>query len=117
MHQGRKPSRKFVKVYYRITPHLITRVAPCELLMKCRLRSRFNLLHPDVSEKVESQQEKQVESHDNIRPLNASTCAKNLVANISKWIAGTVTRVTGPLSYLIWLDCQFNATTSISQSS
>ena len=94
---------------YRITPHSTTGVAPCELLMKRRLRSRFDLLHPEVSKKVESQQKKQVEFHDNSRPLrsfkvNDKVYAKNLINNTPKWIAGTVTKVTGPLSYVIQLE-------------
>ena len=94
---------------YRITPHSTTGVAPCELLMKHRLRSRFDLLHPEVSKKVESQQKKQVESHDNSRPLRSfhvkeKVYAKNLTSNTPKWIAGTVTKVTGPLSYVIQLE-------------
>ena len=94
---------------YRITPHSTTGVAPCELLMKRRLRSRFDLLHPEVSKKVENQQKKQVESHDNSRPLrsfkvNEKVYAKNLISNTPKWIAGTVTKVTGPLSYVIQLE-------------
>ena len=39
--------------------------------MKRRLRSRFDLLIPEVSKEVESQQEKQVESHDNSQPLRS----------------------------------------------
>jgi hypothetical protein len=74
--------------------------------MKCHLRSRFDLLHPEVSKKVESQQ---VESHDNSRPLRSfkedeKVYAKNHTSNTPKWIAGTVSKVTGPLSYVIQLE-------------
>ena len=77
--------------------------------MKRRLRSRFDLLHPEVSKKVESQQEKQVESHDYSRPLrsfkvNAKVYAKNLTTNTPKWITGIVTKITGPLLYVIQLE-------------
>ena len=94
---------------YRITPHSTTGVAPCELLMKHRLRSRFDLLHPEVSKKVKTQQKKQVESHNNSQPLrrfnvDAKVYAKNFTSNTPKWIAGTVTKVTGPLSYIIRLE-------------
>lgn len=73
--------------------------------MKRHLRSRFDLLHPEVSKKVENQ----VESHDNSRPLrsfkvNDKVYAKNLTTNTPKWIAGTVTKVTGLLSYVIQLE-------------
>ena len=74
--------------------------------MKRRLISRFDQLHP---EKVEDQQEKHVKCHDNSRPLRSfkvkdTVYAKNLATNTPMWIAGTVTKVTGPLSYVILLE-------------
>ena len=49
---------------YRITPHVTTGVAPCELLMNRKLRSRFELLYPMVRRKVEISQERQKKMHD-----------------------------------------------------
>ena len=54
---------------YRITPHSTTGIAPSELLMKRRLRSRFDLIHPKVSDRVANRQAKQKEGHDNSRPV------------------------------------------------
>jgi len=42
-----KLSRFLLK--YHITPHSTTSVAPCELLMGHRLRSRLDLLHPEFT--------------------------------------------------------------------
>ncbi|MEE4248578.1 MAG: DDE-type integrase/transposase/recombinase, partial [Kangiellaceae bacterium] len=33
---------------HRVTPHTMTGEAPCDILMKCRLRTRFSLLQPSV---------------------------------------------------------------------
>ena len=44
---------------YRITPHTVTGVAPAELLMGRRLRSRLDLLKPNLTETVQSKQLKQ----------------------------------------------------------
>ena len=49
---------------YRLTPHSTAGVAPAELLMNRRPRSRLDLLHPDVSSRVHKKQEKQKASHD-----------------------------------------------------
>ena len=49
---------------YCITPHSTTGVAPSELLMGRRLRSRLDLLHPDIAERVRKRQLVQKDSHD-----------------------------------------------------
>ena len=55
---------------YRITPHTTTAIAPSELLMGRRVRSRLDLLYPDASR---NQQQKQKQCHDNARPLRSFT--------------------------------------------
>ena len=49
IHDPRAIADKFSRLLfmYRITPQTSTGVAPSELLMGCRLLSRFDLLHPD----------------------------------------------------------------------
>ena len=93
---------------YRITPHSTTAVAPCELLMKRRLRSRLDLIHPDITKKVESKQEKQKSAHDTKQPLrkftvNDHVLVRNLPSNNPKWLPGVIVKVTGPLSYVVRL--------------
>ena len=56
---------------YRITPHTVTGVSPAELLMGRRLHSRLDLLYPGISQKVQTQQSKQKQGHDNTRPLRS----------------------------------------------
>ena len=94
--------------YYRITPHATTGVAACELLMNRKLRSRFELLYPMVRRKVEKCQEKQKELHDGKRDvrmfaLRDPVYIENFTSRKSKWIPGTIVKVTGPLSYMIEL--------------
>ena len=93
---------------YRITPHPTTGVTPSELLLNRRPRSRLDLLHPQVGERVESQQQKQKENHDgNPSPrkfdVGETVYVKNLPAGTPKWIPGVVEKVTGPLSYVVKL--------------
>ncbi|CAB4020381.1 Hypothetical predicted protein, partial [Paramuricea clavata] len=49
---------------YRITPHSTTGIAPAEMLMSRKLRSRLDVLHPDVRQRVQDQQKKQKDLHD-----------------------------------------------------
>ena len=94
---------------YRITPHATTGVPPCQLLMNRQLRSRFGLLYPTVAKMVEHRQLKQREQHDKRRPLRVFVVddpvyAENFASRNPKWIAGTIVKVTGPLSYVIKLN-------------
>ena len=93
---------------YRITPHSTTGIAPAELLMNRRLRSKLDLVYPDVAERVGTRQLKQKLTHDNgnpVRNLNIGdkVYVRNLPNSDPKWLAGTVTKVTGPLSYHVEL--------------
>ena len=54
---------------YRITPQTTTGIAPAQLLMGRRLRSRLDRLFPDHTQKVENQQSKQAQYHDTSKPL------------------------------------------------
>ena len=53
--QGERVKERLSKFLFdhRTTPHTI---APCELLMKRKMRSRFNLLYPEIEERVEKRQ-------------------------------------------------------------
>ena len=41
---------------YRITPHTTTNIAPCTLFLKREVRTRFDLMRPDISGKVATKQ-------------------------------------------------------------
>ena len=91
---------------YRTTPHSTTGVPPSELLMGRRLRTRFDLLYPDISRKVESQQFRQKLGHDNSKPLRSFQTGdlvyvENFTSSPPKWMPGKVVKVTGPLSYQV----------------
>ena len=93
---------------YRITPHSTTGISPSELLMGRRLRSRLDLLHPDLPGKVEGKQWKQKLSHDTSRTDRKfqegdEVYAEDFSASNEKWIPGVIQKVTGPLSYHIQL--------------
>ena len=93
---------------YRITPHSTTGVPPAELLMGRRLRSKLDLLYPELSDRVEREQRRQKQFHDSGKPARVFTVgdhvyAKNFSNTGPKWLPGAVIEVTGPLSYQIQL--------------
>ena len=70
------------------------------------LRSRLDLLHPDLLGKVEGKQWKQKLSHNTSRTDRKfqeedEVYAEDFSASNEKWIPGVIQKVTGPLSYHI----------------
>ena len=90
---------------YRLTPHSTTGLSPCEMLLGHRPRSRLDLMHPDLVERVQSNQLKQKSRHDHCISVcsfkegdTVYVCSFN---NVNHWIPGHIVVVTGPLSYKI----------------
>ena len=88
---------------YRITPQSTTGIAPAELLLGRRPRSRFDLLHPDIYKKIQDKQD--ITSQTNQRRVRKFSIGDTLFARnyngTQKWIPVTVVRVTGPVSYRV----------------
>ena len=91
---------------YRTTPHFTTTTSPAQLLMGRKLKTRLNLLHPDLQKKVESSVQRQKYSHDQharVRP-SFNEGDKVYIHNFSdggRWIEGIVIKILGSLSYLV----------------
>ena len=93
---------------YRITPHTTTGIAPAQLLMNRRLRSRFDRLFPDLQQHVQQKQAKQAAAHDSAKPLRSfivgdPVYTRDFSSVPATWIPGTIVKVTGPLSYHVEL--------------
>ena len=76
--------------------------------MKRKLRSSLDLLFPTVQERVEDRQAKQKAHHDGEKPLrefalNDRVYVENFPTNKPRWIAGTIVKITGLLSYEVEL--------------
>ena len=97
---------RFLLTYNKI-PQSTTGIAPCELLMKRKLRSRIDLIKPDISVKVEDSQSKMKERYDTKSKKRSFYCGdKVFVQNfigLPKWIPGSIETVLGPLTYQIRL--------------
>ena len=90
---------------YRTTPHSTTGIPPCELLMGRQLRTRWDLLKPDMSNTVRQRQEKQKERHDrHVRfrrfEVGQSVMVRNFGSGDS-WIPAVVAEQLGPVTYLV----------------
>ena len=93
---------------YRITPHSTTGVAPAELLIGRRPRSRLDLLHPDVTDRVRQRQAAQKADHDQRcrqRELveGQTVWVKNHTAG-RRWLPGTISKVLGQQRFHITLE-------------
>lgn len=92
---------------YRITPHTTTGMAPSELLMGKKLKSRLDLLKPSLDQRVQRRQECQKEGHDKRAKVRSFEVGENVyVLNHnrgSKWLPGTIVERRGPLSYCVEL--------------
>ena len=72
---------------YCSTPHATTQVAPCTLFLGRSVRTRLDLLHPDVSHNVESNQalQKQRVMVRNYRQGPAWTQGTVFLVHINAW--------------------------------
>ncbi len=92
----------------RSTPHATTNSAPSELFLQRKVRTRFDLLKPDLQSKVDKEQARQKESHDKhskTRQFSAGqpVMIRNFLSKL-KWMPGTIKGQQGPVSYEIELD-------------
>ena len=90
---------------YRSTQHSTTSAAPCELFLGRKLRTRFDLIKPDLEGKVMQCQAKQKDRHDlHARLREFIIGEKVMVRNMRpgpNWIPGEIIQKVGPVTYLV----------------
>ena len=90
---------------YRLTPQSTTGVFPSELLLGRRLRTRLDLLRPDITRRVEEKQYQHKVRHDRTAKSQVSDDLV-YVKNFGKgqmWLPGKIVKVTGPVSFIVAL--------------
>ena len=92
---------------YRCTPHATTGVSPSSLFLGRSIRTRLDLLKPNVGARVMSQQDKQKAHHDRHSQyreleIRQPVWARNFREG-PRWVQGIVADRIGPLSYLVKL--------------
>ena len=92
---------------YRVTPHTTTGLSPAELLLGRKLRCTLESIHPDLNNRVQKKQERQIKDHyKKAKERCFKTGDSVLTQNFSfgpKWIPGIIESVTGPVSYKVML--------------
>jgi len=93
---------------YRITPQSTTGLAPDELLLGRKLRTRLDLLRPNSPQRVESKQLQQKQDHDS-KARSREFIVGDLVSvrnfgQGDKWLPGVVIERTGPVSSCVAMD-------------
>ena len=96
-----------VLMAYRLTPHTTTGMTPAELLLGRQPRTKLDMLKPHIAARVEAKQRRQKADHDSSARSRAfivgtKVYAKNFGQG-PRWLAGEVTEVTGPVSFLVTL--------------
>ena len=88
---------------YRNSVHSTTNESPAMLLLGRSLRSRLDLLKPDLRKTVEHNQYKTPRVDDKLRNfgLGEQIITRDYRNNDNKWQSGEIIKQTGPLSYHI----------------
>lgn len=96
-----------VLTMYRITPQSTIGTSPAELLQGRCIRTKLDLLVPNINGRVERQQLKQKLNHD--RPCRFTQFVKGETVYAQKfgtgqrWMPAVIQEVTGPVSFLVKL--------------
>ena len=90
---------------YRVTPHATTGVPPSVLMISRSLRTRLDLIWPDVGRRVRDQQDRQKTQHDaNSRERGFVLGKQVWVRNMregTRGVPGVIARIQGPVSYQV----------------
>ena len=89
---------------YRIIPHTATDHPPAKLLFGQNLRSRLDLIKPDLAKSVDNRQHKQKENHGQKSPSQTFEVRdKVYVRNFrdgNTWVPGYLLQAFGPCSFM-----------------
>ena len=109
-HDGKTHSQRLASflLSYRTTPHSTTNETPSELFLKRKLRTRLDLLKPDVHKAVSVEQAKQKNNYDRRCRSREYFVGQNVQAHNfragPRWVAGVIVERLGPLTYLVQVD-------------
>ena len=90
---------------YKITPQTTTSIAPAELLLGRKPRSRLDILKPTVEERVQGKQQQQKTDHDKRSKVRQFAVEERVfVRNHSRgdrWLPHIITGTSGPVSFKV----------------
>jgi len=92
---------------YRTTPHSTTIATPAELFMNRMLRTRLDLIHPDVEHSVNTSQGLQKANYDKKAKVAKFVIGQRIMAKNFRdgptWLPGVVVKQLGVLTFLVQL--------------
>ncbi len=104
--EGTLPDRlAHILFYNHITPQSTTGLSPAELLQNKRLRSRLDLIKPDLQARIEKKQSQQLRSVSRDRTFQSGDLV--YICNFSngpKWLPGVIQSPCGSVSYEVTLE-------------
>ena len=83
---------------YRTTPHTATSCTPAEILMGRRIRTRLDLLHPNLSARMAEKTGNADQSTPRVYEFGEPVMVKDYCARQSKWTKGVVQHRIGPVT-------------------
>ena len=93
---------------YHSTPHATTGISPNELFLQRKVRTKLDMLKPDVQSIVHAKQSLQKKYHDNQAKLRVFLSGQAVMArdylSAKKWIPGVIESSSGPTMYRIKLN-------------
>ena len=90
---------------YRTQVHATTNTSPAELMFGRKIRTKLDLLHPDVGKTVEANTERWPKATRAARNFQLGDVVWARMYNAGpRWRRGEVMEITGPLSYRISID-------------
>ena len=93
---------------YRSTPHTTTGISPSELFLRRKVRTKFDMLRPDVQGVVDTKKSLQKKYHDSHAKLRLFTPGQAVMArdylSSKKWVPGVIQSSSGPTLYKVQLN-------------
>ncbi len=107
--KGGDPIRKVIANYllmYRATPHSVTKTSPSELFMGRKIKTRLDLLRPELRSQVGIRQEKQSNKRGHGRTVlsfveGQKVWIRDYQQGKAQWIAGWIKEILGTRSYVV----------------
>ena len=90
---------------YRATPHATTGSTPSELFLQQRVRTKLDLLKPEIEITVQNKQLQQKKNHDKHSKLRTFEEGQSVLArgclSSKKWMSGEIVSVLGPAMFKV----------------
>ncbi|KAJ8036764.1 hypothetical protein HOLleu_17396 [Holothuria leucospilota] len=91
---------------YRTTPHSFTRETPAKLFLNRELHTRLSVIKPNFGHSI-SQKQSSKQSLTRFLSVGEKVRVLDFRKHTGKWSQGVVSKVLGPVTYLVCVDNQF----------